>query len=234
MDAQLLQQLRPDVILTQEICNVCAIDGRSVFAVAAKALTNNPHIVSINAARLGDILRNILDIGQAVGEEQGAERLVAAMRGRLDHVQHSVAAASSRPRVAGIEWVRTLRNAGLWMPEVIALAGGADVLGLAGERSRVLTADEFAASEPEVALVMPCGMDTAASLEEAKRLAAIPSVASTPAVRARQLYAIDGRMPSRHGPRIVDVAETVAALLHPELGLEPGPLAEWARVLRER
>lgn len=230
IEGDLLRSLRPDLILTQEICDVCAVDSGSVFEVAGKALDYSPAILSLNAATVEDVLGNVVEIGRAAGAEQRAEGLAGAMRERLGRVAQAVARAEARPGVAAVEWARPLRNAGLWVPELIAVAGGRDGLGTPGERSRVLSWGEMVGSEPDVVLMMPCGMDLDASAAEAFQLQRFSQWWSMPAAHHGQVFALDGRVPSRHGPRLVDVAETVAALLHPELGLAPSPRAAWRKV----
>lgn len=230
MEGDLLRSLRPDLILTQEICDVCAVDSGSVFEVAGKALDYSPTILSLNAATLEDVLGNVVEIGRAAGAELRADGLAGAMRERLGRVAQAVARAEARPGVAAVEWARPLRNAGLWVPELIAVAGGRDSLGTPGERSRVLSWSEMVGAEPDVVLMMPCGMDLNAAAAEAFQLQRFSQWWSMPAASHGQVFALDGRVPSRHGPRLVDVAETVAALLHPELGLAPSPRAAWRKV----
>lgn len=230
IDGDLLRSLHPDLILTQEICDVCAADGGSVFEAAGKALDYSPAVLSLNAATVEDVLGNVVEIGRAAGAELRAEGLVGAMRERLGRVAQAVARTQARPGVAAVEWARPLRNAGLWVPELIATAGGKDGLGTPGERSRVLSWSEMVGSEPDVVLMMPCGMDLNASAAEAFQLQRFSQWWSMPAASHGQVFALDGRVPSRHGPRLVDVAETMAALLHPQLGLAPSPRAAWRKV----
>lgn len=230
IEGDLLRSLRPDLILAQEICDVCAVDSGSVFEVAGKALDYSPAILSLNAATVEDVLGNVVEIGRAAGAELRAEGLAGAMRERLGRVARAVAPERARPGVAAVEWARPLRNAGLWVPELIAAAGGRDGLGTPGERSRVLSWSEMVGSEPDVVLMMPCGMDLNDSAAEAFQLQRFSQWWSMPAAHHGQVFALDGRVPSRHGPRLVDVAETVAALLHPELGLAPSPRAAWRKV----
>ncbi len=213
LDGDLLRKLRPDLVLTQDICDVCAIGSNTVFEVAAKTLGYTPRFLTIRAAKLRDILCNIMDIGQAAGAEEEARGLVDSLQKRIEEVR---ACAGANRRVLCVEWAKPLRAAGLWTAECIELAGGVHGLVEPGERSRRVLWEEVATFAPQVILIMPCGYDLARSGMELASLSAEPAWSSLPAVQSGEVYVFDGRAPSRHGPRVVDVLEAFAEIVNPE------------------
>jgi iron complex transport system substrate-binding protein len=214
LDVALLAQLRPDLILAQDICSVCAVDSRTVFAAARRALGYNPAFVTVNAAGLNGILESIVAIGQAAGAEGQAQALVKVLRLRQAAVTRAVQGASRR-RVLAIEWGRPLTIAGLWTAEMIELASGTPGLNPPGEKSRAVGWAAAAAFAPEVVLFMPCGYALARSQQELASLTRQPEWAMLPAVQQGEVYVFDGRVPSRHAPRTFDVLEAFAEILHP-------------------
>lgn len=211
-----LRAARPDLIVTQDQCEVCAVSFGEVEQ-AARALLDAPaHIVSLRPLRLDDILDDLARVADAAGvPERGAE-LVAASRGRLDRIRRAVAPARSRPRVACIEWIEPLMVAGNWVPEMIALGGGTYDLVAAGAHSPAITWDALVAAAPDVVIVMPCGFDLAQTRRELPSLTRRPEWQALPAVRNGRAYAIDGNAyVNRPGPRIVDSAELLAGLIQP-------------------
>ena len=228
LDADLVRSLQPDLIVTQEVCEVCAVPA-SLAEEVAKGLVREPRLVSVTASTLDDILGNIQRLGTVTGRRAEAEALVGQLRRRIAAVAEATAAASARPRVAFLEWLDPLWVAGNWTPELIALAGGVDGLGRPGQRSRKVTWPELAADAPDVLLIAPCGFTIERTLAELPRFLARPEWAELPAVRRGQVYVLDGQLYSRYGPRIVDGLEALARLLHP--GLWPGP---WPARLAQR
>ena len=222
IDQQLLEQLNPDLILTQELCDVCAVSYDEVQA-AARALYGERQILSLEPTTLGSMLETVRVAGRATGTEARAEQLIGGWQRRLERVRARTAAVpmDGRPRVACIEWMDPPFTGGHWVPEMVDLAGGIDVLGEAGARSRRLTWDDIIAAQPEVAVMMPCGFDVERAIAE-YRQAAIPAAwRDTPAVRNRRVWAVDANsLFSRPGPRLVNGVELLAKLLHPELFVE--------------
>jgi iron complex transport system substrate-binding protein len=224
IDGGLLRELRPDLILTQELCEVCAIGGGSVFETAAKVLDYPHEIVSIRPAGLEDIYGNILAIGRAAGVTERAEALVALLRGRVARVQAGLRDARTRPRVLCVDWLEPLRNTGQWTPELVELAGGDEGLAEKWGISRELGWGEVLEYRPDYIMMMPCAFDLDRSVRETARwLSARRGWRDVPAVRRDQVYVFDGRVPSRHGPRVVDVLEGLAEAMYPERfsGLAP-------------
>jgi iron complex transport system substrate-binding protein len=215
LDSELLRALRPDLILTQDICDVCAIGSNTVFEVTTKTLGYSPQFVTIQAAGLEDILQSILEIGRACNVEAAAERYVVGLRTRIGAVRAGVVYAGRPKRVLCLEWTRPLMAAGLWTADLVDIAGGYQNLTQPGGKSRTLGWDDLLEFEPEQLLFMPCGCDLIRSRAELAAIAADPRWAAIPAVQTRQVYVFDGRVPSRHGPRTVDVLEAFAEILHP-------------------
>lgn len=232
IDRGLLERLNPDLILTQELCDVCAVSYDEVQQ-AARALYGERQILSLEPTTLDGVLETVLVVGRATGTEARAEAVVEDLRGRITRVRARTAAVTRRPRVACVEWLDPPFAGGHWVPEMVAAAGGEDVLGTAGERSRRLTWDELLAAEPQVVILMPCGFGVERALDEYRRAAVAPGWVETPAVRAGQVWAVDASAHfSRPGPRLVDGLETLAAVLHPELFPEGVGAATARRAVR--
>ena len=218
LDEQLLRELEPDLIVTQELCPVCAVSYDEVQAVAKK-LPVCPEVIALDPRTFGETMADVRTVAQATGALGAALDLIARQRARVDAIQEAV---MDEPlvTVAALEWLDPVFVAGHWTPQLIEMAGGTDVLGMAGEPSLEATWEMVAAAEPEVVVVMPCGYDAARSLEEAEaheeRLRALG---------ARRVVAIDASATfSRPGPRLVDGLETLAHILHPRAVPEaPGP-----------
>ena len=219
IDGDLLRELRPDLIITQEICEVCAVDQGSVYQTAAQVLDYAPQIIVTRPVGLAEIYDNIRNLGAAAGVPEPAAALVAQLQQRAERVAAGVAdlAIAARPKVFCIDWLSPLRNTGQWTPELVELAGGVEGLAEKWGKSREVAWTEVAAYQPDYVMVMPCAFDltrTAAAARE--HLYSHPIWPELPAVQRGQVYLFDGLLPSRHGPRVIDVLEGLAAALHPE------------------
>ncbi len=209
LDEALLSALEPDLIVTQELCPVCAVSYDEVVAVAGR-IKSCPKVVALDPKTFGETMSDVRTIAQATGTKAAALDLIARQRERVDRVKIAV---KDEPRVtvAALEWLDPVFIAGHWTPQLIELAGGIDVLGFAGEPSAQLTWDAVAAAAPDVVIVMPCGYDAPRSLQEARAHAA-----DLAATGARRIVAVDASATfSRPGPRLVDGLETLAHVLHP-------------------
>ncbi len=210
LDAERLAQLDPELIVTQAICDVCAVSYDDVVAVAA-TLPSKPRVISLDPMTLDEVLDDVRRLGDATEAADESRLLREQARRRIDAVTHAVADAP-RPRVAAIEWLDPAFIAGHWVPEMIRLAGGEDVLGHSGERSRTAEWEEIAAATPDLAIVMPCGYDAQRSAEEAELFA-------EPLARlgAQRIVAVDASAYfSRPGPRLVTGIELLGHILHPD------------------
>ena len=217
LDAAALAAARPDVLLGQTLCAVCAVTVAQVPATIHPA----PTVVPLDGDSLEGIFADIDRAGVALGRRDAAARVVADLRTRIAHVEWLVA-GSPRPRVASLEWLAPLFNAGHWVPEQVAFAGGHDVLGEPGARSHELTLADVAAADPDVIVLMPCGFDAERAVAESRALAADPAWGRLRAVRDGRIIAVDGNAYfSRPGPRLVDGIELLASLFHPDRASAP-------------
>ncbi len=224
IDEELLARLRPDLIITQELCEVCAIASGSVFETVAKALDYRPNILTIRPMGLDDILQNISNVADAAGVPERGRELRKSLEARISRVASAVSARAQRPRVVCLDWLDPLRNTGQWLPEISEIAGGEEGLAIPRGHSRELSWDEVQAYAPEYLMIMPCAFGPERSRQEAQdKLTVLPGWEDLPAVRDGRAFVFDGRVPSRHGPRVVDVLEGLAEALHPEqfAGLAP-------------
>jgi iron complex transport system substrate-binding protein len=211
LDERLLHALEPDLIVTQELCPVCAVSYEEVEEVA-RTIPSCPKVIALDPKTFGETMGDIRTVAQATSSRDAALDLVARQRARVDQVKIAVKDAPRRA-VAAIEWFDPVYVAGHWTPQLVELAGGIDVLGFAGERSERTDWETVAAARPEVVLCIPCGYDGPRAAEEAERFAD-----RLRDVGAREVVALDAAAYfSRPGPRLVDGLETLAHALHPDL-----------------
>ena len=219
LDEQALRELRPDLIVTQALCPVCAVSYDDVRTLAQR-MEPAPNVVALDPKTYGETLADVRTIAHATDAKAAGVDLVARTARRVDAVRIAVKDVTRRPRVVAIEWFDPVFVAGHWTPQLIEMAGGVDVLGFAGEHSEQTTWEVVKAAAPDVIVAMPCGYDAARAHDEASRFA--------PRLReagAGQVVAVDASATfSRPGPRLVDGLETLAHVLHPDLVPEaPGP-----------
>jgi iron complex transport system substrate-binding protein len=227
IDGETLARLDPSLIITQAVCEVCAVPTPGVREVARKQRLH-AQILSLDAHRLEDVLDSVLAVGAAAGVAGRAAGTVAAYRARIDRVRSAVA-NEARPRVLGIEWLDPPFVPGHWVPEMIEIAGGICLAGVAGRRSTETDWDRLAALDPDVLLIFPCGFGLDAAQADADRHSAQLLRVGARAVAAGRAWVADGSAYfNRSGPRTVDGIEILASLLHPAvLGQPP---ADTARV----
>jgi iron complex transport system substrate-binding protein len=223
LDADQLESLEPDLIVTQELCAVCAVSYDDVCEVASSIATQ-PRVVALDPHTLGESFGDVRTIAQLTDTRDAALDLIARQRARVDAVRIAVRGAERVPVVA-IEWLDPVFIAGHWTPQIIELAGGIDVLGFAGEHSERVSWEMLAAAGPQVAVCMPCGYDAERSAEEAYAHAD-----ALRALGAQRVVAVDAAAYfSRPGPRLVDGLELMAHILHPDRVPEaPGAVHEIA------
>lgn len=224
LDEAALAAAAPDVILTQGVCDVCAVSEDDVLAVAAR-LDPRPRVVSLRASSVEGVLEDITTVGAAAGLPDEASELVAGLRSRLRRVHDRLArAVAPRRAVVVIEWTDPPFGAGHWVPDMVRRAGGVDLVGQAGMPSRRLTPEEVAGRDPEGLIIAPCGMSLDAAVEEARAMLAKPEWSWA---AGRSSWAIDGNsLTSSPGPGVVRGIEVLAAILHPKLfGAPPHRLA---------
>jgi iron complex transport system substrate-binding protein len=218
VDAAALEALRPDVIITQSQCEVCAVSTKDVEAAVCSIIGSRPRIVSLEPNALEDIWRDIERVAAALGMEERGRTLIASLQGRMDAVGVRARTAGSRPTVACIEWVEPLMAAGNWMPTLVELAGGTNLFGTAGKHSPWMTFDELAARDPDVIVILPCGYDIVRAAQDLPLLEKQPRWSSLRAVAGGRVFIADGNQYfNRPGPRVVESLEILAELIHPEL-----------------
>ncbi len=228
IDAAQLAQLAPTVILTQALCEVCAVSDGDVRDIA-RVLTPAPSVVTLGATTLDGVWHDINAVGVAIGRQRQAEALVASIASRLLAVHQTLKTARApRPRVAVIEWLDPLFTAGHWTPDLVRRAGGVDVLAVAGAHSVRVAVDHVRDAAPTLLLFAPCGFDVERGAREARELLARDEWSWARGVDA---WALDGNaLTSRPGPRLADAVEAMAAIVAP--ALFPPPREDYTRRLR--
>ena len=215
LNLELLRQINPDLIITQGLCDVCAVGYGDVMA-AAGALRPPARVLSLSPGSLGEVLQDIARVGNATGTSERAETLVESLRKRMGNVAERVPQHRPRPRVACLEWLDPPYAAGHWVPEMVELAGGTDVLAAKHRPSARVSMETLAEAAREVLVLMPCGFDEPRTLKEWEPLKDLPAWQAIPAVADGRVFAVDGAMYfNRPGPRLVDGLEILARLIHP-------------------
>lgn len=217
IDMEALRAAEPDLILTQQLCDVCAV-GYDDVLTQVKDLPKKPQVVSLNPTSLGDVLEDMLTVGRVTGMSDRAQAAVSALRQRIDAIRQRAAKATTRPRVFCLEWMGPLFVSGHWMPEMVKIAGGIDGVGNDRTPSTQIAWETVRDYQPEVVILMPCGADVPKTLSELDDVQALPGWADLPAVRHGRVYAVNsGAYFSRSGPRLVDGLELLAQIIQPEL-----------------
>lgn len=216
LDQALLEELDPDLIVTQSLCEVCAVSYEEVVEVAAR-LPSRPQVAQQDPCTLGEMLEDVIRLGEATNAEEAAHELRGELEGRLAAVGATVAGAPP-PRVIALEWLDPPYVGGHWIPEMISIAGGEDVAGPPGLRSSEVGWGELSGLNPDVVIAMPCGWyvedSRAQALEQWRRIDALG---------AARVFAVDAASTfSRPGPRLIDGVELLGHLLHPDLIDPPG------------
>lgn len=222
LDAELIDALAPDLLITQSLCDVCAPSTNEIARLLER-LSRKPELLWMSPSDLAGIEENVLALGRAAGVEDRAARLVADGRARLVELTRATAGLE-RPRVFCMEWLDPVYCSGHWVPEMVRIAGGEDGLGCQGAESRRIEWQAVLDWAPEVLIFMPCGYRLEAALERAPALYDLPRFADLPAVRNGKVFVVDANaFFARPGPRVVDGAELLAHLLHPDRFPWSGP-----------
>ncbi|MEU6293538.1 cobalamin-binding protein [Streptomyces erythrochromogenes] len=230
LDTGALAALAPDVLLTQDLCDVCAVSYEGVSA-AVRVQGAGPRVLSLEPRTLGDVLDCLVTVGELLGVRERAEERRAALHARLAEVRR-LTAGRPRPRVVAIEWLDPLWPAGHWVPEQIACAGGEALLAAPGEHTGPMTWDSVRAARPDVVLVLPCGFPPERTLRERDLLTALPGWHDLPAVRQGGVWVLDGPAYfNRPGPRVVRGAEVLAEVLHSVRAGDPVAPSEARRLV---
>lgn len=229
LDEERLHSLNPDLILTQELCDVCAVSYKTVLA-AARMFETDVRVVSLEPNTISDIFMNIQTVGELTGTAERAREVVAGLRHRLEKLAAALEKVEHRPRTLMLEWLEPPFAPGHWVPEQVAVAGGDHAFGRAGQPSVTTTAEEIRAYAPEVIVMIPCGYYKEDILRQLPQSNLPEGWEDLPAVRAGEVWAVDATSYfSRPGPRVVRGAEILGRILHPEALGPPSP-EEAARV----
>ncbi len=217
VDAEMLKALAPDLILTQNLCHVCAASPDDL-ATALTRFPQRPRVLALTPRCLNEVWDDVVRVGHATAHDTEAENLAASLKHRVSEIAGVAARARSRPRVLCLEWLDPYFVGGHWVPEMVALAGGEDVLGRLREPSFKVSDEQIAESRADVIVVMPCGYDAARAAAEFDAVPFPESWRDLPAVRNWRIYAADANAYfSRPGPRLADGVSVLAHLIHPEL-----------------
>ncbi len=217
LDAEQLKQLRPGLILTQAQCEVCAVSLAEVEAAVSQWPGARPQILSLSPNRLADIWEDIRRVAEALGLADHGREVLRALKNRVVDVIEKACQIKRQPTVACIEWIEPLMAASNWMPELVALAGGANVLGTAGRHSPWMDWATLMEYDPELIVVLPCGFDLPRTRAEAAALVLRPEWSRLSAVKNRRVYLADGSQYfNRPGPRVVESMEILAEMIHPD------------------
>jgi iron complex transport system substrate-binding protein len=230
VDEKLLQELAPDIILTQDLCQVCAPSGTEV-SQALNLLPKKPQILWLTPNSLEQIADNAREVGNATGRTKEAEELIAAGRARLEKIEEVTSKLASRPRVFCMEWLDPVYCSGHWVPEMVRRAGGMDALSREGADSVRIPWAEVREWAPEVLIITPCGYNLEKTIEQASQLSSYSGWSELPAVSKGRVYAVDANSYfARPGPRVVEGTELLAHLIHPELFPWVGPATAYQRL----
>lgn len=216
VDAERLRALAPTLILTQDQCEVCAASLSDVEESLRAWVGSRPRVLSLDPRTLGDVLRDVVRVAEALCETARGEALYAELTDRVSELGERAAARGERPRVACIEWIDPLMGAGNWMPELVALAGGENLFGGVGRHSPWLDWETLRDADPDAIVLLPCGFDLARTRRELGPLREAPGFASLRAVASGRVFLTDGnQFFNRPGPRLVESLEILCELLHP-------------------
>jgi iron complex transport system substrate-binding protein len=223
LDEERLLSLKPDLIITQELCDVCAVSYRTVRQ-AARLFETDVRVVSLEPNTIEDIFANIRTVGELTGRGAQAEELVKTLRARLERIEGALANTNARPRTMMLEWLEPPFAPGHWVPEQVRIAGGDHAFGSAGRPSVTTTAEEIRAYAPEVIVMIPCGYYKEDILRQLPAARLPEGWSELAAVQTGEVWAVDATSYfSRPGPRVADGAEILARILHPEVFGKPSP-----------
>ena len=221
LDLPMLERLKPDLLVTQALCDVCAVAESEVNA-AACSLPGRPKVVNLEPTRLNDVFDCLKLVGDAARVPDAAERVIADLKQRVNAVAIRTASINDRPRVILLEWIDPPFSSGHWSPELMRIAGGIEGIGQEGQPSRSMKWDEVVAYDPEVLVIACCGFSTRRTLEDVPILLTFPGFADLTCTRESRVWIVDGNAYfSRPGPRLVDSLEILAHILHPDI--HPAP-----------
>ncbi len=214
---EVLKSLRPDFIITQTQCEVCAVTEKELRRAVFEWTGERPEIISLSPNVVEDVLRDIRRVAEALGVRHQGDKIVDVLRSRMRSIKERAAVVGNRPRVATIEWIDPLMSGGNWMPELVEMAGGENLFGETGKHSPELPWQDLRAADPDAILISPCGFNLNRTLKEAKALEKLEGWDSLTAVKNSRCFAADGHhFFNRPGPRLADSLEIITQALHPD------------------
>jgi iron complex transport system substrate-binding protein len=228
VDAEVWSEIEADVVVAQDLCEVCAVSTDQLDEITS-ARSLEVEVVDFSPSTLDHVLACIVGLGMRLGAEAAADDVTGGMRSRFDRVRAALAETESSPRVFVSEWLDPPFAAGHWVPDMVSLAGGTEVAGIAGEPSHRMRWNDVALLEPDVVVLAPCGFDLDRTLSELVTLDLSAGLLGTPARQESRVFVVDANAHfSRPGPRLADGVELLAYLLHPDAYSDPG--IPWSRV----
>jgi iron complex transport system substrate-binding protein len=227
---ELLCSLAPDLIITQDLCHVCAASPGDLGSALSR-ISVQPRVLTLQPKTLADVWEDIRRIGEATGRANEAENLARSLAVWVEQIACATASSKARPRVFCLEWLNPFYVGGHWVPEMVALAGGEDLFGQAGKPSFRVTCEEVLAAQPEIIVVMPCGYNLARTCEEYRRASFPAGWNDLPAVRSGRVFAGDANSYfSRSGPRLADGVAILAHLFHPKCAIPGVPKGSFSQM----
>lgn len=218
VDKELIRRLEPDVLITQNQCEVCAVSEKDVENALKDFLDKEAEIISLSPNVLADILKDIHTIAERLGVPEKADTLLEEMNERIDLIRHKLKFIDQKPKVASIEWLSPLMVAGNWTPELVEIAGGQSIIAEAGKHSPFVDFENIKAEDPDIIVVIPCGFSVQRTLQEINLLLDLPGWAELSAVKNNKVFIADGNQYfNRSGPRIVDSIEILAEIINPKM-----------------
>ena len=218
VDAAALDALRPDIVITQTQCAVCAVSLADVEAAVGDFIGSHPKIVSLHPDSLDEILSDICKVAEVLKVPERGEALVNSMKDRMHEIERGSQFGAFKPRVVTIEWIDPLMAGGNWMPTLVEMAGGTNLFGEAGGHSPIMAWSQVVDADPDILIIAPCGFSIEQTRREVPALVAKPDFADLKAVRTGRVFLADGNQYfNRPGPRVVESLEILAELFHPDL-----------------
>lgn len=217
IDCEVLQGLRPTHVLTQTLCEVCAVGFADVQSALNGEAGTDAEIIPLSAGSMDGLWADVRRVARSLDAADSGEKLVNSLQKRMQKIEQRARQADRRPRVAAVEWTEPLMSAGNWVPELIERAGGENLFGEAGEHSPWMAWEDLRVADPEIVVAMPCGFDLERTRKEMAMLTKLPGWNHLSAVRSGNVYLCDGnQFMSRPGPRLVESLQILAEILHPE------------------
>ncbi len=218
VDKDLIRRLEPDVLITQNQCEVCAVSEKDVEDALKNLLDKDTEIISLSPNVLADIMKDIRTIAARLGVPEKADTLLEELNERIDLIRHKLKFIDQKPKVACIEWLSPLMVAGNWTPELVEIAGGQSVLAEAGKHSPFIDFDQIKSEDPDILVIIPCGFSVQRTLQEINLLLDLPGWSELNAVKNNKVFIADGNQYfNRSGPRIVDSIEILAEIINPKM-----------------